>query len=223
MPQRGRIPALQRLPTAAALLGRTGHHDLHLLERDQHPQMGWMAGLPTALAARGLWGRTPLHAWPIARRGPGGVLRILIDTVFERSQFGLERRNALLVPLNQYLQRGLDIRRDPVPELFGQRQLSLAHAASHIPVPIFPQVRPMNAYAEEAREDGEAESRRYDLSCAVLVHTFASPGFPATLALGRGALPFSVPKGGSCNTSPSPLWPCRPSVGCSFMCGAKTF
>src|SRR5262249_22762607 len=105
-------------------------------------------GLPTALAARGLWGRTPLHAWPIARRGPGGVLRILIDTVFERSQFGLERRNALLVPLNQYLQRGLDIRRGPVPELFGQRQLSLAHAASHIPVPIFPQVRPMNAYLE---------------------------------------------------------------------------
>src|SRR5215510_2874430 len=146
MPQRSRIPALQRLPTAAALLGRTGHHDLHLLERDQHPRMGWMAGLPTALAARGLWGRTPLHAWPIARRGPGGVLRILIDTVFERSQFGLERRNALLVPLNQYLQRGLDIRRDPVPELFGQRQLSLAHAASHIPVPVFPQVPPMNAY-----------------------------------------------------------------------------
>src|SRR5262245_55299204 len=146
MPQRGRIPALQRLPTAAALLGRTGHHDLHLLERDQHPRMGWMAGLPTALAARGLWGRTPLHAWPIARRGPGGVLRILIDTVFERSQFGLERRNALLVPLNQYLQCGLDIRRDPVPELFGQRQLSLAHAASHIRVPILPQVRPMNAY-----------------------------------------------------------------------------
>src|SRR5262249_46423979 len=146
MPQRGRIPALQRLATAAALLGRTGHHDLHLLERDQHPRMGWMAGLPTALAARGLWGRTPFHAWPIARRGPGGVLRILIDTVFERSQFGLERRNALLVPLNQYLQRGLDIRRDPVPELFGQRQLSLAHAASHIPVPVFPQVRPMNAY-----------------------------------------------------------------------------
>src|SRR5262249_19583849 len=94
-----------------------------------------------------------------------------------------ERRNALLVPLNQYLQRGLDIRRDPVPELFGQRQLSLAHAAAHIPVPVFPQVRPMNAYPgstgrsarptpgsalREKREAGGQESR---VQVPALLHT----------------------------------------------------
>src|SRR5262245_24910968 len=52
----------------------------------------------------------------------------------------------MLVSVYHHPQRSLDIWRDPVPNLSGQRQLSLPHVASHIPVSAFPQVRPMNAY-----------------------------------------------------------------------------
>jgi len=51
--------------------------------------MGWMAGLPPALAARRLLGRTPFHAGPIAGRRPGGILRILIDAI-GKGAFGLK-------------------------------------------------------------------------------------------------------------------------------------
>src|SRR5262249_607924 len=53
--------------------------------------------------------------------------------------------------------------------------------------------RTQGAAAKEAGEDGVAESRHYDVSCAALVHSYPSPRVPATPAPGRSTLPSSVP------------------------------
>src|SRR5262245_18177853 len=140
MAQRLRITPEQCLPAAPTLGRLIRNHRLHLLDGHQDTLMTGMTGLGTLLAARGLPLWPALDLRPIRGGWTRGVLRVLVEPCLQLRYFCRQSGQALFIVLYHHPQRGLDVRRDPVPQLCGQRQLSLHYTASHIRTAPFTQV-----------------------------------------------------------------------------------